>query len=293
MNRDYLIRAVDEEKNIRIFLAHTTGSVEEMRRRHNTSATASAAAGRLLTAAFLMGADLKGETDSLTLRIVGDGLIEGIVATADAKGGARAYPLNPQADLPSKYPGKLNVGGIIGSGYLEVVKDLGLKQPFIGRVELIKGEIAEDLAHYFLKSEQVPSLVALGVLVDKDLSIKAAGGLLIQAMPEADGAVLDKIEENVLKMGPVSGVMENEESLEDILAMVMQGIKYEILGTRELSFKCNCSRERLKAILAGFSEEEINDIYDKEGKIELRCNFCNEVYVYTPDEIHAEKSKKP
>lgn len=293
MERDYLIRAADKGKNIRIFLARTTEAVEEMRRRHNTSATASAAAGRLLTAAFLMGADLKGDTDTLTLRIVGDGPVESLVATADAKGGARAYPLNPEADLPPRYPGKLDVGGLIGEGYLEVIKDLGLKQPFVGRVELVSGEIAEDLAHYFLKSEQIPSLVSLGVLVEKDLTIRAAGGLLIQAMPEADDAVLAKIEENVLKMGPISSVMEREKALEDVLAAIMQGVEYEVLEKRELAFRCTCSRERLRSIIAGFSEDELKDIYEKEGKIELKCNFCNEVYVYELDEIYAEKSKKP
>lgn len=293
MEKDYLIRATDEGKNIRIFLARTTKAVEEMRKRHNTSATATAAAGRLLTAAFLMGADLKGESDTITLRVIGDGPVESIVATADAKGGARAYPLNPQADLPPKYPGKLDVGSLIGSGYLEVIKDLGLRQPFVGRVELVSGEIAEDLAHYFMKSEQIPSLVALGVLVDRDLTVKAAGGLLIQALPEADDAVLAKVEEEVIKMGPISGVIEKGESLEDVLAGIMQDIKYEVLERRDLFFRCNCSRERLKSIIAGFSEDELRDIYEKEGRIEIRCNFCNEVYVYDFDEICAEKSKKP
>ncbi|SHG96791.1 molecular chaperone Hsp33 [Thermosyntropha lipolytica DSM 11003] len=293
MNRDYLLRAADAGKNVRIFLAHTTGAVEEMRRRHNTSATASAATGRLLTAAFLMGADLKGKEDSLTLKIAGDGPVGSIIATADAEGGARAYPLNPEADVPPRYPGKLDVGTLIGNGYLEVIKDLGLKQPFVGRVELVSGEIAEDLAYYFMKSEQIPSLVSLGVLVDRDLRIRRAGGLLLQAMPEADDKILAKIEGNVMQMGPISGVMENKESLEDILAEIMGDIKYEILERRDLTFRCKCSRERLKSILAGFAEEEIRDIYEKEGKLELRCNFCNEVYVYDLDEIYAEKSRKP
>ncbi|MBO8159458.1 Hsp33 family molecular chaperone HslO [Thermosyntropha sp.] len=294
MGKDYLIRAVDEGKNVRLFLARTTLTVDEMRKRHNTSATASAAVGRLLTAALIMGADLKGEEDTLTLKLIGDGPIEGIVATADAKGNGRAYPLNPQADLPSKSPGKLDVGSLVGkNGYLEVVKDLGLKQPFVGRVELVSGEIAEDLAYYFLKSEQIPSLVSLGVLVDKDLSIKAAGGVLVQAMPGADDVLLEKIETNILDLGPISGVIESGVSLEYVLDKIMQGKDYEILDRKDLAFKCSCSRKRLKGILAGFSDEELNDIYNNEGKIEVRCNFCNEVYTYFPEEIAEERSKKP
>lgn len=196
--------------------------------------------------------------------------------------------------MPSHLPGKLNVGGLVGqNGYLEVIKDMGLKQPFSGRVSLVSGEIAEDLASYYLKSEQIPSLVSLGVLVSPDLSIKAAGGLLVQALPGADSSLLKNIEANILSMAAISELMKNNDSLEDILALVFEGIPYMVVGEQPLAFKCNCSSRRLAMVLAGFPMEEIYDIYKNEGKLELICNFCNEVYCFQPEEIDALKSKKP
>ncbi|MEN6350138.1 MAG: Hsp33 family molecular chaperone HslO [Syntrophomonas sp.] len=294
MNKDYLIKAMDSERQLRVFLAHTTSLVEEAHRRHNTSATASAALGRVLTAALMMGSDLKGSNDALTLRVDGNGMAGPIVAAVNSGGQGRAFISNPQSDLPSRYPGKLAVGELVGKdGFLEVIKDMGLKQPFIGRVPLVSGEIAEDLARYYLDSEQIPSLVSLGVLVDTDLSIKAAGGLFIQAMPGADQGILEVVEKNVIKMGTISEVMNNSNSLEDILAQVLQGMEYIIVGGQPLAFKCTCSHNRLAMILASFSSEEINETYQNEGKLEVTCNFCNQIYYYVPEEIEAMKSKKP
>jgi molecular chaperone Hsp33 len=196
VNRDYLIKAVAQDQQIRLTLSHTTASVQEAHRRHDTSATASAAMGRVLTAAFMMGSDLKGDRDTLTIRVDGGGMSGPIVATVDSHGNGRALVSNPQADLPSKSPGKLAVGDLVGrDGFVEVIKDLGLKQPFIGTVPLVSGEIGEDIANYFLISEQIPSLVSLGVLVDTDLSIRSAGGLFVQALPGADDTVLEKLEQ--------------------------------------------------------------------------------------------------
>jgi len=291
---DYLIKAVDNDKQVRIILASTTGVVEEAHRRHHTSATASAALGRVLTAALMMGSDLKGEEDALTLRFNGDGPAGSIVATVDSKGNGRALISSPQADLLPQAPGKLNVGGLVGkNGYLEIITDLGLGQPFTGRVNLVSGEIAEDLAQYYIQSEQIPSLVSLGVLVERDLSIKAAGGLIIQAMPGAGDDILETMESNVMRMGPISEAINNSESLEELLDMVMNGIPYHQIEERELAFKCKCSSERLAVILSGLSDEELADIYEESGKLEVTCNFCNQVYTFSMEDIRAIKNKKP
>ncbi|MBP8819785.1 MAG: Hsp33 family molecular chaperone HslO [Syntrophomonadaceae bacterium] len=290
--RDYLLKAMDKDKQVRVTIAHTTALVEEARRRHNTSATASAALGRVLTAALIMGSDLKNEKDALTLRVNGDGIAGPIVASVDSVGHGRAFISNPAADLPSSSPGKLAVGELVGrGGYLEVIKDAGLKQPFVGRVNLVSGEIAEDLSSYFLLSEQIPSLVALGVLVDTDLSIKAAGGLIIQAMPGADDIALEKIENNVLQMDSISAVMVESQDLESVVAAVMSDIAYDVIAERPLAFKCTCSRERLAAILANLTREELAETIEQTGKLEVSCNFCGEVYHFSEQEII--KNKKP
>lgn len=294
MKRDYLLKAIDDSKQVRVFIAHTTAVVEEAHRRHHTSATASAALGRVLTAALMMGSDLKGNNDALTIRINGNGPAGTIIASADAQGNVRGLVSTPEADLPERAPGKLNVGGLVGTeGELEVIKDIGLKQPFTGKVPLVSGEIAEDLASYYLKSEQIPSLVSLGVLVDTDLSIQAAGGLFVQALPGADLDYLAQIEANILEMGPISDLMKDHEKLEDILALVFAGASYSLVGEQSLAFKCTCSRDRLAAIMSNFTMDEIYDIYSSEGKLELTCNFCNEVYCFEPGEIESIKSKKP
>ncbi|HZJ84490.1 MAG TPA: Hsp33 family molecular chaperone HslO [Syntrophomonadaceae bacterium] len=294
IDKDYLIKAMDQEGQVKVTLARTTNLVEEAHVRHNTSATASAALGRVLTAALMMGSDLKGENDVLTLRVVGNGSAGTLVAAVDSQGNGRAFMSNPQADLPSIRPGKLNVGGIVGQdGYLELTKNMGLKQPFVGRVELTSGEIAEDLARYFLMSEQIPALVALGVLVERDLSVKTAGGLIIQAMPGADDSLLEILESNILNMGPISSLLVDNPDLNPILEKLFASIEYRLLNKQLLKFKCTCNRERLKTILASFTKDELIEIYEEEGVLEARCNFCNENYQFSLDEILALKDKKP
>jgi molecular chaperone Hsp33 len=246
-----------------------------------------------MTAALMMASDLKGESDILTLRIEGNGPAGVVLATADSHGGVRGLISNPFADLPSTTPGKLAVGELVGTeGYLEVIKDLGLKQPFGGRVPLVSGEIAEDVAHYYLVSEQIPSLISLGVLVSQDLSIKAAGGLFVQALPDASDETLEMIEKNIFAVGSLSGLLDKYDRLEDILPLIMQGIEFMVVGEQELTFRCNCSRERLWGILVGLSPEERGDNASPEG-IEVVCNFCHEKYLYTPQEIEDLKESKP
>lgn len=291
ISKDYLLKAIDTKKQLRVFLCHTSSVVEEAHRRHNTSATASAALGRTLTAALILGSDLKNERDMLTLRINGGGIVGPIIASVDSRGNCRGLVSNPAADLPSRYPGKLAVGELVGKdGYLEVIKDLGMRQPYIGRVPLVSGEIGEDMVRYFLQSEQIPSLFSLGVLVAPDLSIKAAGGLLIQALPGADDRLLELVENNVLNAGSISSLMDSSESLEDILSVIMEGVDYSITGEQPLAFRCTCSAQRLAGIMASLPEDEIKEILENVGKLEVTCNFCNQVYQYTLEEIQAMKS---
>lgn len=286
--RDREIKIVDEGKNIRLFLARTTELVEEARQRHGTSATATAALGRVMTATVMMGSDLKGVQDALTIRVNGHGPAGTILATADTFGGVRGFIANPTADLPEIVPGKLAVGQLVGSqGFLEVVKDLGLKQPFTGRIELVSGEIAEDVAQYFSRSEQIPALVSLGVLVDTDLSVRAAGGLIVQAMPGASDQVLRIIEENILRLGPISNLIDTHAALEEIAPLIMAGIEYEVIDGLDLKFSCKCSRDRLLDVLKGLSADERKDI-QQDDKIEVVCNFCGQRYLYNPEELDPE-----
>jgi len=293
-NRDYLLKIIDDRQNVRVWIAHTTNLVEEAHTRHETSATATAALGRVLTAAVMMGSDLKGDNDVLSLRINGDGPAGTIIATADGHGNVKGLIANPRADLPSRYPGKLAVGELVGQeGFLEVIKNMGLKQPFEGKVQLVSGEIAEDLAQYFMQSEQIPALVSLGVLVDTDLHVLAAGGLIVQALPDADEDVLTSLENNILSLGQISNLILSHETLEEIVSEIMQGIAYKIVDEQELAFRCQCNRERLGIILAGLNEEEIGEAIENNEDIEAVCNFCKTVYFFSPQEIQSIQSKKP
>ncbi len=288
--RDRQIKVIDQDKNIRLFLARTTNLVEEARQRHNTSATAAAALGRVMTAAVMMARDLKGLEDSLTIRVKGNGPAGTIIATADTCGGVRGFITNPTADLPETAFGKLAVGELVGTqGFLEVVKDLGLKQPFSGHIELVSGEIAEDLAHYFLVSEQVPALVSLGVLVAPNLNVQAAGGLIVQAMPGARDEILKIIEDNILRSGTISSLMDSYDSLEEIVPMIMEGVDYEIIENNYLQFQCKCNRDKLLGVLRGLSSEERRDMQQDE-EIEVVCNFCQQRYHYKPDELEDQKN---
>lgn len=291
-NRDYLIKIVDLGDNVRIYLARTTLLAEEAHRRHGTSATATAALGRAMTAAVIMASDFKNVNDTLTLRINGSGPVGTVLVTADSSGGVRGLVSNPLADLPATASGKLDVGQLVGNeGYLEVIKDLGLKQPFTGRVPLVSGEIAEDVAHYFLVSEQIPALISLGVLVNPDLSVQAAGGLFVQALPGADDKALELLENNILNLGSISSLIDQYDTVEDIAALILQGIEYKMVGEMELDFRCKCSRDKLLAILAGLPEDE-NDPRN-DDKVEAECNFCHEKYSFTTQEIEAVRNEKP
>lgn len=284
---DKLIRGNSTDGAIRVFTAITTDTINEAHRIHNTSATASAALGRLLTAgAILGGAQLKSETDSLTLQINGDGPLGVMTVVANASSEVRGYVENPTADLPANSRGKLDVSGVIGKGFLSVIRDLDLKEPYIGRTPLISGEIAEDLTYYYAKSEQIPTAIALGVLVDTDLSIKAAGGYMIQLMPEATDEVADKLTEIIENLPPVTDMIVNGMSAEDIAFAVTNGFDMLLeLNAPAPQYKCNCSRKRMERALISLGKKEISDIIEEQGEAEMTCRFCDNIYNFSKDEL--------
>lgn len=284
---DKLIRGNSTDGAIRVFTAITTDTINEAHRIHNTSATASAALGRLLTAgAILGGAQLKSETDSLTLQINGDGPLGVMTVVANASSEVRGYVENPTADLPANSRGKLDVSGVIGKGFLSVIRDLDLKEPYIGRTPLISGEIAEDLTYYYAKSEQIPTAIALGVLVDTDLSIKAAGGYMIQLMPEATDEVADRLTEIIENLPPVTDMIVNGMGAEDIAFAVTDGFDMLLeLNTPAPQYKCNCSRKRMERALISLGKKEISDIIEEQGEAEMTCRFCDNIYNFSKDEL--------
>ncbi len=290
ISKDYMLKALDESGDVKIVLAFTTVLAEQAHQRHQTSATASAALGRVLTAALLMTHDSKDPQDRISIRFNGQGPSGAIIATATGSGTVRGYISNPKADLPATGLGKLDVGGLVGDdGYVEVIKDIGLKHPFTGRVPLVSGEIAEDLVRYYLYSEQIPTLLALGVLVGVDLQVRAAGGVLIQALPGAADEVLAEIEEGVLAIGDLSSSLEKASSLETLLQRIMGERAYQIIEKQDVEFRCTCNRERLAVILSSYSPHEIRELFDDESELEVTCNFCNQQYYYTEAEIMAVK----
>lgn len=281
---DYLVRGVGEDGQFRVFAATTTKLVEEARRRHDTWPVASAALGRALTAGLLLGANLKGE-DLLTLRIFGDGPAGAVIVTANATGEVRGYIQEPHVDLPHTPAGKLPVGAAVGKGLLHITKDLGLKEPFTGSVELVSGEIGEDVAKYLLTSEQIPSAVALGVLVAPDGCVKASGGLILQLFPDAEKDILTRLEKSISELPPVSSLVDRGMTLEEVVSAAVGGLRVRYLEKTPLHFKCSCSREKVGDILAAMGKEELEKLLEEQGKAEVRCHFCGEQYVFDAPEL--------
>lgn len=284
---DYILRATAADGLIRAFAATTKNTVQTARSLHNTTPVASAALGRLLTAGAMMGTMLKGEKDLVTLQIKGDGPIEGLLVTADSKGRVKGYPFNPNVDIPPKSPVKLDVGGAVGKGYLTVIKDLGLKEPYVGKTELVSGEIAEDLTYYYAKSEQIPTAIALGVLVDTDTSIKAAGGFIIQLMPGATLEVATMLEERITHLKYITELLDRGETPETILDAVLGDMDLEIIDKMPTEFYCDCSRERVEKALISIGEKDLKTILEEDKKAEISCHFCNKVYNF--DEADLKK----
>lgn len=282
---DYIVRATAANAQIRAFACTTRELAEAARTAHNTSPVVTAALGRLLTAGCMMGSMLKGEKDVLTLQVKGNGPLKGMTVTADAQGNVKGYAIEPQVILPANAKGKLDVGGAVGSGILTVIKDMGLKEPYSGQTVLQTGEIAEDLTYYFATSEQVPSSVGLGVLMEKNNTVKQAGGFILQLMPFAEESVIAQLEENLGKVDSVTALLEAGNSPEMILRILLQGMEVEMVDTMPAAFSCDCNRTKVEKVLIGIGKKEIQDMIADGKEIEVNCQFCNRHYIFSVDEL--------
>ena len=282
---DYIIRATAANDQIRAFAAVTTEMVETAREHHNTSPVATAALGRLLTAGAMMGSMMKGEKDVLTLQIKAGGPLQGITVTADSQGNVKGYVGNPDVCIPANSKGKLDVAGAVGPGFLTVIKDMGLKEPYSGQVMLQTCEIAEDLTYYFATSEQVPSAVGLGVLMNKNNTVRQAGGFIVQLMPFAEEDVISKLEQNVQKINSVTNLLEEGHTPESLLEKVLEGFDVQINEKMDTRFHCNCSKERVAKALISIGRKELNEMIQEGKPIEMNCPFCNTNYNFTVEEL--------
>ncbi|MEE1305444.1 MAG: Hsp33 family molecular chaperone HslO [Agathobacter sp.] len=282
---DYIVRATAAGSSIRAFAVTSRETVETARVDHNTTPVITAALGRLLAGGAMMGAMLKGDKDLLTLQIQCGGPAKGLTVTADSKGNVKGFALNPQVDLPVNAQGKLDVGGALDLGILSVIKDMGLKEPYVGQCQLQTGEIAEDLTYYFATSEQVPSAVGLGVLVDVDGSVKQAGGFIIQLMPFTPDEVIDKLEKKIAEIDSVTQMLDRGLTPEQILEEVLGDLELQITDTMPTAFVCDCSKEKVSNALATISRKDMQDIINDGESIEVKCQFCNKAYNFDVDEL--------
>lgn len=284
---DKLTRAITKDGFFKISAVVSTETVEQSRKFHNSSPVATAALGRLLTAGLLMGGELKEDNAKLTLQMSGDGPLGRVIVSANSKGEVKGYAENPQIDMPLNEKGKLDVGGAIGKGTLSVIKDLGLKEPYIGQVAIQTGEVGDDLAYYFMQSEQVPSVVALGVLVDRDFSVKCAGGFIIQVMPECNDESLTMLENSIAGIMSVTEMLSQGMDGADMIKYAMLGFDTEILEESEVGYVCDCSRERMERAIVSLGKAEIDAIIKEQGQAEIVCSFCNKPYVFNTEELEA------
>jgi len=291
-NQDYIIRGIAAMGQIRCFAITSRNLVEEARQRHNTSPVMTAALGRLLSGGAMMGTMMKSEKDVLTLQIQCSGPAQGMTVTSDAFGHVKGYPINPVVSLPASPAGKLDVGKALDLGILTVIKDIGLKEPYSGQVQLVSGEIAEDLTYYFAVSEQTPSSVALGVLMNKNNTVAQAGGYIIQLMPDTKEEIIAELEKRLAEVEPVTTLLSKGYTPEDMLKEILEG--FDVVFAKEripASFSCQCSKERMEKALISLGSKEIEDIIKDEEPIEMHCHFCNERYHFSVDELLAIKNK--
>ena len=283
--RDYMVRATAADGRIRAFAATTRDTVEKAKNIHGTYPTATAALGRLLTGALMMGADMKDDKDLITIKIECQGPIKGLLVTADRNGHVKGYVSNPRVDLPSNDKGKLDVGGALDLGVLSVIKDIGLKEPYIGQTILVTGEIAEDLTYYYSTSEQIPSSVALGVLMNKDNTVKQAGGFIIQLMPGAEDELAERLEAKIGEISGITPMLDKGMSPEDILNEILGDFNLSINDKIDCAYECDCSRKRVAGALLSLGEKELKEIVEEGKDIELGCQFCGKKYNFKPEEI--------
>ncbi|MCA5963377.1 Hsp33 family molecular chaperone HslO [Blautia sp. RD014234] len=282
---DYIVRATAANSQIRAFAATTRDLTEHARAAHNTSPVATAALGRLLTAGSMMGVMMKGEKDLLTLQVKAGGPLEGITVTADSKGNVKGYVGNPNVILHANDKGKLDVAGAVGVGFMNAIKDMGLKEPYVGQTVLQTSEIAEDLTYYFATSEQVPSSVGLGVLMEKDNTVKQAGGFIIQLMPFTEESVISQLEENLKDVTSVTTMLEEGHTPESLLKTLLKGFDIEINETIPTQFYCNCDKDRVEKALISVGRKELQEMIDEGKEIEMNCHFCNRNYTFSVEEL--------
>ena len=281
-----LIRCITSCGEVMATAVDTTDIVNRAEQIHKTSAVVTAALGRLLTAGSMMGNMLKGKDDSITLRVNGDGPTGSLIVVSDFNGDVRGYVQNPVVELPLNAKGKLDVGGAVGqNGLLYVLKDLGLKEPFSGSVALVSGEIAEDITSYYALSEQIPTVCALGVLVNPDLSVKSAGGYIIQLLPAASDATIDKLEKSIMEMKSVTTMLSSGMTPEEIIKTALKEFEVEVLYTQDIEYKCNCSKERVSKALISLGKEELTEMAKESGETEISCHFCDKVYKFSSSEL--------
>ena len=281
---DYIVRAIAAKGQIRAFAATTKDTVEKARQLHNTSPIATVALGRLLTGGAMMGVTMKSDADILTVQIKGNGPIGAMTVTADPKGNVKGFVGNPEVMLPLK-DGKLDIAGAVGIGVLSVIKDIGLKEPYVGDTILITSEIADDLTYYYATSEQVPSSVGLGVLMTKENTVEQAGGFIIQLMPDATEEVIDKLEKRIKEVKSVTEMLENGMTPEKILEHILGDMELEILDTVQTQFHCNCSKERVSKAVMSIGAKDLKEMVDDNKPIEVNCHFCNSHYTFSPEEL--------
>ena len=282
---DYLVRGMTMDGFVKVVAIRSTEMVRRGAQIHNTTPNATAAFGRVLTAASMMGNMQKVDNGSMTLQIRGNGPIGTIVCVSDPTGNVRGYVYNPNVPLIEKHPGKLDVGATVGNGTLTVIRDLQMKEPYVGSIELISGEIGDDVTGYFVQSEQIPTACALGVLVDTDLSVKVAGGYLLQLLPGTPDDVIDKLEEGIRRAGAVTPMLEQGMTPEDILGAVCGDLGVVFMETTEVAYKCYCSRERVTSALISLGKKELAQIAEEGKPFPVECQFCDEIYTFTPEEI--------
>ncbi len=281
-----IIRAIAEDGSVMACAIDSTDIVSKAEQIHQTSAVVTAALGRLLTAASMMGAMLKGEQDSLTLRMAGDGPAGSVIAVSDSKGNVRGYVGNPVVEIPLNQRGKLDVAGAVGSnGTLYIIKDIGLKEPYVGQVPIVSGEIAEDITSYFAVSEQIPTICALGVLVNPDLTVKVAGGFIVQLLPGAEEESITKLEQNIEGMDSITHLMDGGTTPEDICLRVLDGFQPQILDEFNTDYICRCSKDKYEKALTAIGREELTDIIEKDKRAEVVCHFCNKRYEFSELEL--------
>lgn len=290
--QDYLIRALGADKQIRAFAVNTTGIVEHARKIHNNSPIATAALGRLMSAGLMMGQMLKSKEDKLTLQILCDGPLKHVIVTSQLDGTVRGYVSNPNVILEPNAQGHLNVGKAIGNGCLTVIRDMGLKEPYVSSIDLCSSEIAEDLTYYFAHSEQVPSSVGLGVLFNHDNTVKVAGGFIIQLMPFTKKEVIDHLEQNLSKFTTVTDVLRTGKTIEEMLQILFDGFDLEITDRIPVEWRCNCSYERGKEVLGTLKKDELDQMIAEGKEIEVNCDFCGSHYKYSVEDLKKIRDSK-